>query len=230
MEKSAREHNVDKLTTMKSSKTFLVWKVANFVGIGLLSVRHWHIRGSIDSTRGCGTTSCDLLTHGKFTLDLDPVDRGCSTVGGLGPRRGYLLVGWVRRGSPARVAQGACPVPRGTQVLYPDAVDLAEGYGVSHKCFSFFCVARAITLCSVEEYNVSNIILSLTISRSSFEYDEKEMVEECERGSKRETFGYERTRRVHPTKEVTKEEDDEEDYEAEDSDEEDEESSSNGRN
>lgn len=74
-----------------------------------------------------------------------------------------------------------------------------------------------------ENTDVSNIILSLTISRSSFEYDEKEMAEECERGSKRETFGYERTRRVHPTKEVTKEEDDEEDYEAEDSEEEDEE-------
>ncbi|KAI5663235.1 hypothetical protein M9H77_22558 [Catharanthus roseus] len=28
---------------------------------------------------------------GRFTLDLDPVDRGRSTVGGLGPRRVYLM-------------------------------------------------------------------------------------------------------------------------------------------
>ncbi|KAI5663864.1 hypothetical protein M9H77_23187 [Catharanthus roseus] len=33
---------------------------------------------------------------GSVTLDLDPVDKGRSTVGGLGPRR---------RGPPARVAQ-----------------------------------------------------------------------------------------------------------------------------
>ncbi|KAI5675858.1 hypothetical protein M9H77_06808 [Catharanthus roseus] len=55
---------------------------------------------------------------GSVTLDLDPVDRGRSTVGGLDPKRycvglrimlcgsGYFLEGWVRRGSPARVAQG----------------------------------------------------------------------------------------------------------------------------
>ncbi|KAI5678666.1 hypothetical protein M9H77_09616 [Catharanthus roseus] len=40
----------------------------------------------------------DML--GSVTLDLDPVDRGGSTVGRLGPRR------WIRRGPPARVAQG----------------------------------------------------------------------------------------------------------------------------
>ncbi|KAI5663769.1 hypothetical protein M9H77_23092 [Catharanthus roseus] len=52
------------------------------------------------------------------TLDLDPVDRGRSTVGGLDPRRycaslcimlcdsGCFLEGWVRRGPPVRVAQG----------------------------------------------------------------------------------------------------------------------------
>ncbi|KAI5656869.1 hypothetical protein M9H77_25662 [Catharanthus roseus] len=37
----------------------------------------------------------DML--GRCTLDLDPVDRGRSTIGGLGPRR---------RGSPANVVQG----------------------------------------------------------------------------------------------------------------------------
>ncbi|KAI5681925.1 hypothetical protein M9H77_03153 [Catharanthus roseus] len=41
----------------------------------------------------------DML--GSVTLDLDPVDRGRSTIGGS-----YFLAGWVRRGSPARVAQG----------------------------------------------------------------------------------------------------------------------------
>ncbi|KAI5667835.1 hypothetical protein M9H77_17688 [Catharanthus roseus] len=56
---------------------------------------------------------------GSVTLDLDPVNRGRSTVGRLGPRQycvglriilcgsGYFLVGWVRRGPPARVAQGS---------------------------------------------------------------------------------------------------------------------------
>ncbi|KAI5652281.1 hypothetical protein M9H77_29468 [Catharanthus roseus] len=33
---------------------------------------------------------------GSVTLDLDPVDRGCSTIGGLGPMRG----------PPSRIAQG----------------------------------------------------------------------------------------------------------------------------
>ncbi|KAI5670832.1 hypothetical protein M9H77_11196 [Catharanthus roseus] len=70
--------------------------------------------------------------------------------------RGYFLAGLVRRGSPARVAQGGLvdpdsranvgpldsvilglsplaisPVPRGTQVSYPATIDLAERYGVS---------------------------------------------------------------------------------------------------
>ncbi|KAI5650357.1 hypothetical protein M9H77_36362 [Catharanthus roseus] len=49
----------------------------------------------------------EWVTHDCVTLDLDPVDRGRSTVGGLGPRRGYFLAGWVRRGPPARVAQGS---------------------------------------------------------------------------------------------------------------------------
>ncbi|KAI5649078.1 hypothetical protein M9H77_35083 [Catharanthus roseus] len=52
---------------------------------------------------------------GSVTLDLDPVDRGRSTIGRLGPNRycvglrimlcgsGYFVEGWVRRGSPARV-------------------------------------------------------------------------------------------------------------------------------
>ncbi|KAI5652968.1 hypothetical protein M9H77_30155 [Catharanthus roseus] len=42
----------------------------------------------------------------SVTFDLDPVDRGHSTVRGLGPRRDYFLAGSVRRGPPARVAQG----------------------------------------------------------------------------------------------------------------------------
>ncbi|KAI5682505.1 hypothetical protein M9H77_03733 [Catharanthus roseus] len=37
---------------------------------------------------------------GSVTLDLDPVDRGRSTVGGLGPN------GWFKKGLPARIAQG----------------------------------------------------------------------------------------------------------------------------
>ncbi|KAI5663144.1 hypothetical protein M9H77_22467 [Catharanthus roseus] len=67
---------------------------------------------------------------GSATLDLYSVDRGRSIVGGLGLRR-YC---WVRRGPPARIAQGGLScifvssVPRGTRVPYPAAVDLAEGY------------------------------------------------------------------------------------------------------
>ncbi|KAI5677864.1 hypothetical protein M9H77_08814 [Catharanthus roseus] len=55
---------------------------------------------------------------GSVTLDLDPFNRGRSTVRGLGPKRycvrlrimlcgsGHFLEGWVRRGPPAKVAQG----------------------------------------------------------------------------------------------------------------------------
>ncbi|KAI5681746.1 hypothetical protein M9H77_02974 [Catharanthus roseus] len=55
---------------------------------------------------------------GSVTLDLDPVDRGLSIVGGLDPKRycvllrimlygsSYFLEGWVKRGPPARIAQG----------------------------------------------------------------------------------------------------------------------------
>ncbi|KAI5671473.1 hypothetical protein M9H77_11837 [Catharanthus roseus] len=43
---------------------------------------------------------------GSVTLDLDPVDRGRSTVGGLGPKRYCIGLRWVKRGPPARVAQG----------------------------------------------------------------------------------------------------------------------------
>ncbi|KAI5678520.1 hypothetical protein M9H77_09470 [Catharanthus roseus] len=51
---------------------------------------------------------------GSVTLDLDPVDRGRSTVGGLGPKwyyvglriilcgSGYFLESWVKRVPPAR--------------------------------------------------------------------------------------------------------------------------------
>ncbi|KAI5677067.1 hypothetical protein M9H77_08017 [Catharanthus roseus] len=45
-------------------------------------------------------------TLSSVTLDLDPVDRGRSTVGGLDPRRGYFLASWVRVGPPTRLAQG----------------------------------------------------------------------------------------------------------------------------
>ncbi|KAI5658317.1 hypothetical protein M9H77_27110 [Catharanthus roseus] len=51
---------------------------------------------------------------GRCTLDLDPVDRGCGTVEGLGPRN---------------------PVSRGTQVPYPAAVDLAEGGTGYHRWY-----------------------------------------------------------------------------------------------
>ncbi|KAI5676690.1 hypothetical protein M9H77_07640 [Catharanthus roseus] len=68
---------------------------------------------------------------------------------------GYFLAGWVRRGPPARVAQGGLAgidygmpelvpmtpfkVPdsvllRGTQVHYSAAVDLAEEYGFYSSC------------------------------------------------------------------------------------------------
>ncbi|KAI5652957.1 hypothetical protein M9H77_30144 [Catharanthus roseus] len=43
---------------------------------------------------------------GSVTLDLDPVDRGRSTVRGLGPKRYCVGLRWVRRGPLARVAQG----------------------------------------------------------------------------------------------------------------------------
>ncbi|KAI5653292.1 hypothetical protein M9H77_30479 [Catharanthus roseus] len=70
----------------------------------------------------------------RYTIDLDPINRGRSTVGGLGPRR-FSLEGLT----PVRVVQGGLvddslyvsisPVPRGTQVSYPAAVDLMKGYG-----------------------------------------------------------------------------------------------------
>ncbi|KAI5667207.1 hypothetical protein M9H77_17060 [Catharanthus roseus] len=74
---------------------------------------------------------------GSVTLDLDPVYRGRSTVEGLGPRRycvllcimlcgtGYFLVGWFRRGPPARVAQGGL-VNYGLSDLKPIAALQAE--------------------------------------------------------------------------------------------------------
>ncbi|KAI5653308.1 hypothetical protein M9H77_30495 [Catharanthus roseus] len=64
---------------------------------------------------------------GSVTLDLDPIDRGHSTVGGLAPRQYCVGSG----GPPARVAQGSLVVLKGTQIPYPIAVDLMEGYEVS---------------------------------------------------------------------------------------------------
>ncbi|KAI5667980.1 hypothetical protein M9H77_17833 [Catharanthus roseus] len=42
----------------------------------------------------------------------------------------YFPEGCVRRGLSARIAQRGLVVPRGTQVPYSAAVDLAEGYGI----------------------------------------------------------------------------------------------------
>ncbi|KAI5661795.1 hypothetical protein M9H77_21118 [Catharanthus roseus] len=47
---------------------------------------------------------------------------------------GYFLAGWVRRGPPARITQGSLVMPRGMQVPYSVAVDLAEGYGFFSSC------------------------------------------------------------------------------------------------
>ncbi|KAI5666411.1 hypothetical protein M9H77_16264 [Catharanthus roseus] len=75
---------------------------------------------------------------GSVTLDLDPVDRGRSTVGGLGPRRLVLTMGCRNLSEDPVSSSGLCPLslscsmPRGTQVPYSAVVDLAEGYGVSH--------------------------------------------------------------------------------------------------
>ncbi|KAI5674207.1 hypothetical protein M9H77_14571 [Catharanthus roseus] len=57
-------------------------------------------------------------------------------------RWGYFLVGWVRRGSPARIVQGGLVVPKGTQVPYLIAVDLAKGYGVSQVVSWLYKVSR----------------------------------------------------------------------------------------
>ncbi|KAI5682479.1 hypothetical protein M9H77_03707 [Catharanthus roseus] len=74
------------------------------------------IEGHLD---GMNIWTEEWVTHGCVTLDLDPVDRGRSTVRGLGPKRyyvglcimlcgsGYFLEVWVKRGPPARVAQGS---------------------------------------------------------------------------------------------------------------------------
>ncbi|KAI5677975.1 hypothetical protein M9H77_08925 [Catharanthus roseus] len=86
---------------------------------------------------------------GTVTLDLDPVDRGRSTIGGLGPRR-YCQVGsggahrlglsWCMHvflkilgvvATPMCLDSLRLPVPRGTQVPYSATIDLAEEYGVS---------------------------------------------------------------------------------------------------
>ncbi|KAI5673837.1 hypothetical protein M9H77_14201 [Catharanthus roseus] len=95
---------------------------------------------------------------GSIILDLDPIDEGRSTVGGLGPRLltsyhalwfGYFLAvgsgGAHRLGSdvataptcldslrlPAMAEPFVNPVPRGMQIPYPFVVDLPEGYRVS---------------------------------------------------------------------------------------------------
>ncbi|KAI5670933.1 hypothetical protein M9H77_11297 [Catharanthus roseus] len=93
----------------------------------------------------------------SVTLDLDPVDRGRSTVGGLGPWRycvllrimlcgsSYFLAGWVRRGPPARVAQdGLAGIDYGMLELVPmtpfkiltlsvEPIMFVEAYLVSYK-------------------------------------------------------------------------------------------------
>ncbi|KAI5657490.1 hypothetical protein M9H77_26283 [Catharanthus roseus] len=70
---------------------------------------------------------------GRFTLDLDPVDRGRSTVRGLGPRQFTLDLDPVDRGRSTVGGSGGAhrlgPLPRGTQIPYPATVDLAEGFG-----------------------------------------------------------------------------------------------------
>ncbi|KAI5675673.1 hypothetical protein M9H77_06623 [Catharanthus roseus] len=89
---------------------------------------------------------------GSVTLDLDPVDRGRSTVGGRLDQEGstsqgstgqpsmyarahylfmYMLCE-VEKSNVRIVCFGVQAVPRGTQVPYSAVVDLAEGYGVSH--------------------------------------------------------------------------------------------------
>ncbi|KAI5650482.1 hypothetical protein M9H77_36487 [Catharanthus roseus] len=74
----------------------------------------------------------------SVTLDLDPIDRWCSTVGGLGPEwycvglciilcgSGYFLEGWVRRGPPAMVAQGGLA-----------GIDYGMSEFVRRPCFKF---------------------------------------------------------------------------------------------
>lgn len=70
-----------------------------------------------------------------------------------------------------------------------------------------------------EKTNSSDIISSLTISRSCFEYDEEEnkwltKVDKYSKRGERETFGFEFTRPPrHPSKVVAEEEDKNEDYE-----------------
>ncbi|KAI5666718.1 hypothetical protein M9H77_16571 [Catharanthus roseus] len=79
----------------------------------------------------------DML--GSVTLDLDPVDRGHSTVGG-----GYFLAGWVRRGPPARVAQGGLVIQAGIDYGMPEFVrrprfmfrTLSVEPIIVHSCFS----------------------------------------------------------------------------------------------
>ncbi|KAI5667206.1 hypothetical protein M9H77_17059 [Catharanthus roseus] len=60
------------------------------------------IEGHLD---GMNMWTEEWVTLRCFTLDIDPVYRGRSTVGGLGPWRYYILL-CIMRGPPARVAQG----------------------------------------------------------------------------------------------------------------------------
>ncbi|KAI5649417.1 hypothetical protein M9H77_35422 [Catharanthus roseus] len=77
---------------------------------------------------------------GSVTLDLDPVDRGCSTVGGLGPRClswcmhvFFLKISGVVVAPICLDSLRLFGLPRGMQIPYSVAVDLAEGYGVSQS-------------------------------------------------------------------------------------------------
>ncbi|KAI5662105.1 hypothetical protein M9H77_21428 [Catharanthus roseus] len=71
--------------------------------------RGWMTMAGLTGFATLGPLPNDML--GRFTLDLDPVDRGRGTVRGLGPRRGYFLADWVRRGLLAKVALGLVGTP-----------------------------------------------------------------------------------------------------------------------
>ncbi|KAI5656796.1 hypothetical protein M9H77_25589 [Catharanthus roseus] len=105
---------------------------------------------------------------GSVTLDLDPVNRGRSTVGGLGPRRYYV---GVRRGPPARVAHGGLadihygmpelvPVTPFKYEKFSNSTRARELTGIHRSYFPNFSAERhsGTLLCAVdlaEKYRVS---------------------------------------------------------------------------
>ncbi|KAI5654674.1 hypothetical protein M9H77_31861 [Catharanthus roseus] len=101
----------------------------------------------------------EWVTHGCVTLDLDPVDRGRSTVEGLGPRRGYFLAGWVRRDPLARVAQGGLvSTPRLVTCLCICCVRLKNRTFIQYPVSGFGLCPLSLSWCMHVFLKISGVV------------------------------------------------------------------------